>query len=202
MKMRNYWLINFFFDLVIGLLTNLVFYLFGVIFLGGAVFDGTSPSVLLVIMFGWILDQIALATFFQTFLASSRAANIIGYLLSIWTNLIGATLSLALYQYPRPQPTYFSIYPTFALDRLFYLMLTKCTDDRCYRSLSGLDEEAKTCVIVLYAAFFIFQILGMYLFEIVPQEFGVKQKLTFPIDFIMKKFKGESNDEKDLAAAS
>ena len=36
----------------------------------------------------------------QVFLSSSRAANIIGYLVSIWTNLIGATLSVALFQYP------------------------------------------------------------------------------------------------------
>lgn len=120
-------------------------------------------------MFGWILDQIALATFFQTFITSSRAANIIGYLLTIWTNLIGATLSLAIFQYPTKQSMFFTIYPTFAFDRLFYLMLTRCTDDNCYTSLSNLDSEAKNCVIVLYVAFFIFQITGMYLYEIIPQ---------------------------------
>jgi len=37
---------------------------------------------------------------FQVFISNSRAANIIGYLLTIWTNLIGATLSVAMYQYP------------------------------------------------------------------------------------------------------
>lgn len=167
--MRNYWMVNFLFDFIIGLLTNIVFYMFGWIFLGGGVFDGTGMDVVFVIQLGWILDQIALATFFQVFISSSRAANIIGYLLSIWTNLIGSTLSLALFQFPRRQPLYFTMFPTFAFDRLFYLMLTKCTGDNCYKSLSSLDEEAKTCIIVLYVSFFILQLLGMYLFEIIPQ---------------------------------
>jgi hypothetical protein len=56
--------------------------------------------IIFVILFGWILNQIGLSMVLQVFLSSSRAANIIGYLVSIWTNLVGATLSLALFQYP------------------------------------------------------------------------------------------------------
>jgi hypothetical protein len=76
------------------------------------------------VLLGWILSQIGMATFFQVFIASSRAANIVGYLISIWTNLIGATISIALYQYPRTLPDYFLFYPTFAFNRIFYLLFT------------------------------------------------------------------------------
>jgi hypothetical protein len=84
-----------------------------------------------------------MATFFQVFIASSRAANIVGYLISIWTNLIGATISIALYNYPRTLPDYFLFYPTFAFNRIFYLLFTECSADRCVSSLSHLSDEAK-----------------------------------------------------------
>lgn len=169
MKMRNYWLVNFIFSLIISLLTNMVFFLFGYFFMDNALFHQTGKDVLFTVLFGWILAQIGMSTFFQVFLSSSRAANIIGYLISIWTNLIGATLSIALYQYPRPLPLFFQLYPTFAFDRMFYLMFTECSADRCFSSLSAVSEEGKKCIIVLYVSFIIFQLLGMYLYEVIPQ---------------------------------
>lgn len=124
MKMTNYWFVQFLFSLIISIITNLVFFIFGYIFMDSALFHSTGKDVLFTVLFGWILAQIGMSTFFQVFLASSRAANIIGYLISIWTNLIGATLSLAIYMYPRPLPTYILMYPTFAFNRMFYLMFT------------------------------------------------------------------------------
>jgi len=136
MKMRNYWLINFIFNFAISIVTNLVFFLFGYFLLDNALFKTTGKDVLFVVLLGWILAQIGMATFFQVFLTSSRAANIIGYLISIWTNLIGATLSIALYQYPNPLPKAFILYPTFAFNRIFYLLFTYCSADSCFSSLS------------------------------------------------------------------
>lgn len=164
MKMRNYWLVSFTFNLAISLTTNLVFFLFGYFFMESAFFHQTGKDVLLLVLLGWVLAQIGMATFFQVFLASSRAANIIGYLISIWTNLIGATLSIAIYQYPRPLPTALLLYPTFAFNRIFYLIFTECSADRCYSSVASLSSEARQCIAVLYVSFVVFQLLGMYLY--------------------------------------
>lgn len=101
MSMVNYWSINFLYNFAISILTNLVFYLFGYFFLENAFFQQVSLGVIVVVFLGWILSQIGLAMLLQVFLSSSRAANIIGYLVAIWTNLVGATLSIALFQYPR-----------------------------------------------------------------------------------------------------
>lgn len=139
MKMRNYWLVNFLFNFFISIITNLVFFLFGFFFMENALFHQTGKDVLFIVLLGWILAQIGMSTFFQVFLTSSRAANIIGYLISIWTNLIGATFSIAIFQYPRPLPTPILLYPTFAFNRIFYLMFTECSADRCYSSLSSLS---------------------------------------------------------------
>jgi hypothetical protein len=100
MGMLSYWTMSFLYNLFISLLTNLVFCVFGYIFLESSFFRKTNLAVLTVILLGWILSQIGISMLFQVFISNSRAANIIGYLVSIWTNLIGATLSLALFQYP------------------------------------------------------------------------------------------------------
>ncbi len=140
MSILNYWAINFLYNLIISLATNAVFYLFGYIFLDISFFRQTSFGVLFVVFFGWILAQISLSIFLQGFLSSSRAANIIGYLVAIWTNLAGATLSVAMFQYPVQQPMGFTLWPTFAFTRVFYLLFTYCSMDQCVSSFGGLDD--------------------------------------------------------------
>lgn len=193
MGMTNYWAINFLYNFVISLLTNIVFYVYGYIFLDNAFFRNVSLSVIIIVFLGWILAQIGIAMFLQVFLSSSRAANIIGYLVAIWTNLVGATLSIALFQYPRELPTGFALWPTFSFNRLFYLMFTYCSMDRCPNSLDSLTPEMWRCITVLYVSFFIFSLTGMYLFEVIPQEFGVRQPVLFPIYYFMDKFKKREN---------
>lgn len=101
MSMVNYWSINFLYNLGISIMTNLIFYLYGYFYLENAFFQQVSLGIIVIVLLGWILSQIGLAMLLQVFLSSSRAANIIGYLVAIWTNLVGATLSIALFQYPR-----------------------------------------------------------------------------------------------------
>lgn len=164
MSILNYWAINFLYNLLISLATNIVFYLFGYIFLDISFFKQTSFGVLSVVFLGWILAQIGLSIFLQVFLSSSRAANIIGYLVAIWTNLVGATLSIAMFQYPVKQPVGFSLWPTFSFTRVFYLLFTSCSMDQCVSSFDALTEEMTFCIKVLYVSAIIFALLGMYLF--------------------------------------
>ena len=140
MGIVNYWAINFVYNLIISLATNAIFYLFGYIFLDISFFRQTSFSVLSVVLLGWMLSQIGLSMFFQVFLSSSRAANIIGYLVAIWTNLIGATISVAMFQYPVQQPIGFSLWPTFSFTRIFYLLFTYCSMDKCISGFDSLDN--------------------------------------------------------------
>jgi len=100
LKIRNYWLTFFIFNLMLCVITNLIFYLVGTFVLGTPFFTKTSKLLLVIVSLGWSLAQIGMAAFFQTFLNKSRSANIIGYLFSIWTTMIGATLNLGSYQFP------------------------------------------------------------------------------------------------------
>lgn len=100
MSMKNYWLVSFIFNLILSLLTNTIFYLFGFFLVKNSFFTDTPFIIMFVVLLGWILAQIGMATLFQTVLSNSRSANIIGYLLSIWTSLIAASLNVGVYQYP------------------------------------------------------------------------------------------------------
>lgn len=136
----TYWFVWFVFGMMVSLVTFGIFYAFGVFVIGNAFFVTTSPLLLCIILIGWAICQIGMAMFIQVFISNSRAANIIGYLLTIWTNLIGATLSVAMYQYPVEMPFSVTLWPTIAFNRLFYLMFINCSSDRCFRSLSGLPD--------------------------------------------------------------
>jgi hypothetical protein len=63
-------------------------------------FTKTSPVLLILVAIGWSLSQIGLAAFLQTLLSKARSANIIGYIIAIWTMMIGSTLNVGVYQVP------------------------------------------------------------------------------------------------------
>ena len=169
MSMRNYWLVTFLFNLFLSFLTNLIFYLFGYFVVRNSFFRETPFPIMLVVLFGWMLAQIGMATFFQTFLSNSRSANIIGYLLSIWTSLIGASLNVGVYQFPNELPYGMRMYAPFGFARIFYIMLIKCSTNECLNSFSVIPSEMKEEIAYLYICFVVFQLLGMYLHEVIPQ---------------------------------
>lgn len=136
----TYWMVNFLFCFLFSVVTFVVFYAFGVWVMGNAFFVKTSAILMWIILLGWAICQIGMAMLFQVFISNSRAANIIGYLTTIWTNLIGATLSVAMYQYPVQMPFAVSLWPTIAFNRLFYLMFINCSSDRCFSNLDDLPD--------------------------------------------------------------
>ena len=84
-----------------SLITFGLFLLASKLVLGDSVFNKTGLDLLIVVLVGWAFGQLGVAMFFQTFLKTARTANIVGYLLSIWTSIIGTTLNLGIYAYPK-----------------------------------------------------------------------------------------------------
>ena len=100
MKISSYWLVYFIFNFTLCLITNIVFFMLGAFVLRTDFFLKTSPLLLFLVPIGWSFSMIGMAAFFQTFLSKSRSANIIGYIVAIWTMMIGSTLSVGVYQVP------------------------------------------------------------------------------------------------------
>lgn len=196
MKISSYWFVYFIFNLLLGIITNLIFFFFGYFLLGNRFFTETDFAILFLTLFGWLLAQIGLAVFFKTFLSSARSANIVGYLISIWTCMIESTLSIGIYQYPSAYPVGLRIFAPFGFVRIVYTLLTVCSDGNCYQDINNIPDELKQCIVFLYLNFFFFFFLGTYLYEIVPQEFGVTRSIFFPFTMIINFFKRCFGKEK------
>lgn len=163
MKITNYWLVYFLFNFLLCIATNLVFFLLGAFALNTSFFTKTHPFLLIVVALGWSISQIGMAAFFQTFLSKSRSANIIGYIIAIWTMMVGSTLSVGVYQTPSEFPGWMQAVPPLAFNRLFYLMLINCSDADCYNYMSEVTSEMTHCILSLYLVGLLLFLLGAYL---------------------------------------
>lgn len=79
--------------------------------------------------------------------------------------------------------------PPFAFVRSYYLMMMECSKGDCFYDMGVLTTEIKQCIMFLYLGFIVFFLLGVYLFEVIPQEFGVRRSPLFPIYGLINLFK-------------
>ncbi len=200
LKMRFYWLANFIFNFVMYLVTMLIFNLVGGFALKLSLFTDTNIILLLLIYIGWGLCQVAMAFFFQAFLTNARSATIIGYIISLWTTLVAVSFNFTLFDFPKKFPLWLLGYPTFNICRIFYHLTVKCGFERCISSLSDLDPELKNCIILLYISPWILIFLGIYFYEIIPQQYGVRKHPLFCVKSLLKRKRNYVKakiDEKD-----
>lgn len=176
-----YWLTVFIFNLLIEFVTFAVFLIVGTLLIDNDFFTKTGADIFAVVFLGWSVGQIGVAVFFQTFIETARSANIVGYLLSIWTSIIVTTLNIGIFSYPQAMNSALLSYPPFAFGRIIYVLLSHCSNDACLRHISEFDSELVYAVCAMYVGGFILLFLGMYFYEIVPKSIGVSRKWYFPI---------------------
>ena len=143
---------------------------------------------------GWGLCQIGMAFFFQAFLSNARSATsiilinkVIGYIISLWTTLLAVSLNFTIFDLPRRVPSWLLLYPTFNISRILYYLTSKCGYESCISDISTMDSELKLCLVLLFVTPWIYMILGMYLYEVLPQQYGVRKHPLFFLRFCKKK---------------
>ncbi len=181
-EMWVYWVSVFIFDFVLSLITFGVFMVAGRVMLGNAFFKETGTDIFVVVLLGWTIGQLGVAIFFQTFLATARTANIVGYLLSIWTSIISTTLNLGVFPYPKEMSTGLLLYPPLGFGRIIYMMLSQCSNVTCYKHLSDMPSSVIFAIVWLYLGGVILFVLGVYFYEILPKEIGVARPWYYPIE--------------------
>jgi ABC-type multidrug transport system ATPase subunit len=179
MKMRFYWLSNFSFNFLLYTVTMFIFNVVGGVALKLSLFTDTNLILLFLIYLGWGLCQVGMAFFFQAFLSNARSATIIGYIISLWTTLLAVSLNYTIFDLPKKIPIWLLTYPTFNICRIFYFLTVKCGYESCISSLSNLDEEMIKCIVMLFIMPFVYIFLGIYLYEVIPQQFGVRKHPLF-----------------------
>jgi len=103
---------------------------------------------------------------------------------------------MTIFPDPQTMPFYLNLYPPFAFCRLVYNLCTKCADNNCVSSFSNMTSEMWINLVFLYIGAGIFLALGLYLEQVLPQEYGVaKHPLFFIKDLPFFKNKNKEKDQ-------
>lgn len=190
---KHYWVNFFIFSFLLCMITSLNMYVIGAFVVDIMFFRDTALTVLWTTFVGWAIAMIALTSFVQIFITNSKTATIVGYLLSIFSTLIGGVISTFIFPIPMELPFYLLIYPPFALSRIVYYIGWSCANTNgCYQSLSGVDSELAKALFVLYGWFLVY--LGsVWLNEMVQQQYGVARTPAF-IRWCLKAFRKDKPD--------
>jgi len=125
-----------------------------------------------------------------------------GYLLSIWTTVVGSSFSMIVYPLPSELPIAMRLYPPFAFSRLIYQLTYRCSNFRAVEGFSDFNGEMWGCLAVLYFGAIVFLVLGLYLDAVLPQEYGIRKHPLFFLKFFlknkMKKSERGKSDEEFL----
>ena len=179
LKLRYYWLSNLLLNYLLYMITMVIFICTGRFVLKFSLFIDTNIVIIISILLAWGICQVGLAFFYVAFINKARNATIIGYMLSIWIPIIAVSLNLIVYELPKKCPLYLFMYPTFALCRLFYYITMKCAYETCIGSFNDLNKEMIECFVIMFVMGIVFCVVGIYLNEVVPQEYGVRRGVLF-----------------------
>jgi len=131
------------------------------------------------ILLGWGFAQVAMAFFLSVFLNKSQTATIVGYAVAVWFTVVASTFNLTVYSPPNEMDWFMYFLPPFTFSRLIYLISTKCGYEHCISGFKDFNREMTWCLVNLYLWSLIYMILGWYLYQVVPQTYGVPKKWNF-----------------------
>lgn len=86
---KHYWVGFFIVSFVLSMLSSLAMYFFGVFVFKIKFFTESSGGLIIAVMVGWAIAQIGMTSLVQIFINNSKTATIVGYILSLFSNLIG-----------------------------------------------------------------------------------------------------------------
>ena len=182
LKMRNYWISYFIFNYALYIITVFFFIIFGTFIFGLTLFKESSFLLIFLTIFIWGFGQIGIAYFFQAFLTNGRTTSIIGYMITLWLTLVAACLNLALFVLPTEAPYILNILPTFAICRIFFYMTSYCGYESCISDFSKVNNEIRYALGYMMLGSIIFTLLGTYLHEVLPKQYGIRKNLIFCLE--------------------
>ena len=169
LEMRCYWGNFFIVSFGMSMACSTIMYLVGRFIIQIDFFILTSAGLLWAVFVGWAIAQTAMAAFFQIFINSAKTATIVGYVLSIFSTLVGVPLSTVIFPAPLVLPLPLLLYPPLTLSRIVYHLGVACADStECVRSVSGANGELLLAICVLYGWTLMF-LVSVWLNDMVQQ---------------------------------
>ena len=195
--MKYYWISFFIFNFLISFISCCFLYFTGKYVMEITFFTSTSWQVLFLLFAGWSVAQVSLTSFVQVFINNSKTATIVGYLLSIFSSLVGQAICNVVYPFPSELPLMFLLFPPWGLARGIYLVGFACANNSdCYRDVNNLAPEMYKVYICLFAWFGVF-IFSTFLHDMDQQQYGTS-KLPAWLTGILSKDKTNSQGESTI----
>lgn len=140
LEMRSYWINYFIVSFTLSITTSTIMFVVGRYIIEIEFFVKTNAALMWTVFVGWAIAQVAMAALFQIFIDSSKTATIVGYILSIFSTLVGVTICTVIFPSPMTMPVGLVMYPPFSLSRIIFHLGMACADSReCYRAFWDAD---------------------------------------------------------------
>ena len=82
-------------------------------------------------------------------------------------------------------------YPTFNISRIIYYLTYNCGFKDCIASWDEVEPELMKCIAILYISPWILILIGIYLYEVLPKQYGIRRH---PLFFLIDPFKKKIGD--------
>jgi hypothetical protein len=115
----------------------------------------------------------------SVFISKSQTASIVGYGLSLWLIIISGILLNTEFIPPNEMFLSMNLIPTMNICRIYNLMSWQCSMKSCFSEWKYLSNELVVCIIFLYVNSIIYLCLALYLYQVIPQSYGVPKKWNF-----------------------
>lgn len=165
LKIKKYWFVYILYYFIFLNIISVCFVLLGWVMIDLSYFKNTSLLVQIVMLVCWNSCQISWALLASTALKSSRAANIIGYLSSIFLVLIISGISFSMFPVPLSMPLAFYLLPQTGMIRSFYLMNYACSTGKCVTGFDNMPSEIWTSIISMLVLAVVYGGIGLIVNE-------------------------------------
>ncbi len=131
LRMSNYWLVNFIFNLGFFSITMFVFLLAGSKVFRLEIFTETNLAIFVFAFLGWGYAQISIAFLLSVFVNKSQTATIVGYSFAVWFSIVSSIFNITIYSKPNVLDWFLYPIPSFTFSRIMYHIARSCGYERC-----------------------------------------------------------------------
>ena len=114
--------------------------------------------------------------------------------MAVWATIIAVSFSIGVFADPKKLPLGMKFYPTFAFVRLMNYLTDRCSNFACLRHISQFNDEMWECLVFLYIDAIIYLCIGLYLDQVLPQEYGIPKHPLFFLQGLRTKPTGYQPD--------
>ena len=190
LAMHSYWIVQFVWFFALQLASSIVLVGAGFAF-QLRLFTSTPPELYISLLVAWALAAAALSILAASLFDKPRVAVLASYTVILAVVTVGPTLNSNFWTNGRA-PLAFNMFPPFALCRGIFLMSNTLFKHETLSSSALLpSHEFGLIVILTVVQSGVCLFLGIYLDTVLPQQYGVRYPVLWPVYSLLRLIKGD-----------